>query len=174
MLLMFNRVFFLAALFTMCLNSAFAAKTLETCGRTALINYQEVLVDTDSSQKGEGLRFYLEKDPLAKELLNDYQEGTTHKFINVIFGVAGTGLVFSSIFVQNNKNKSGLILTGLALTIINFLAASTIEYTNEKVLIKSIEEYNKRNLPRIYFNPVKNESTSEFSPLVMLEKSWSF
>ncbi|HLW56607.1 MAG TPA: hypothetical protein VKY27_04425, partial [Bacteriovoracaceae bacterium] len=51
--------------------SVFAA---ETCSRVAIINYQEVLVDVSSSNRGEGLRFYLEKDEVAKGLLDEYQE----------------------------------------------------------------------------------------------------
>jgi len=47
---------------------------VETCSRIAIINYQEVLVDSNASDKGEGLRYHLEKDPVAKEYLNTYQK----------------------------------------------------------------------------------------------------
>lgn len=46
----------------------------KTCSRVATINYQQVLVDAGSNKKGEGLRFYLEKDPISKKLLDKYQE----------------------------------------------------------------------------------------------------
>ena len=42
------------------------AITDEPCSRSARINYQDVLVDTSSTRKGEGIKFYLEKDPIAR------------------------------------------------------------------------------------------------------------
>ena len=42
----------------------------ETCSRVASINYQEVLIDVSSNNRGEGLRYYLAKDQIAKELLD--------------------------------------------------------------------------------------------------------
>ena len=49
---------------------------VETCSRIAIVNYQEVLVDSNASEKGEGLRYHLEKDPVAKEYLDTYQKNS--------------------------------------------------------------------------------------------------
>ena len=46
-----------------------SALASESCSRTATINYQEVLVDSASSLKGEGLRPYLAKDAEALSYL---------------------------------------------------------------------------------------------------------
>ena len=51
----------------------------ETCSRKAIVNYQEILVDGGSNKKGEGLRFYLEKDKYSKELLDKYQGSSIPK-----------------------------------------------------------------------------------------------
>ena len=130
--------------------SAFSA---ETCSRTAVINYQEVLIDNNSSQKGEGLRYYLEKDEIAKKYLDTYQEGLQRKTLNAVIGTIGTLILFSGLLVSDSSSrKRSLLIGGGSIVAINFLVAKTIEHNNENNLRESIEEYNKRNLPRIYFN----------------------
>jgi hypothetical protein len=59
--------------------------------------------------------------------------------------------------------------------IINFLVAKTMETSNEQNLRKAIEEYNKRNLPKIYYNPDQEDNRGN-NPGVsfMLQKSWDF
>lgn len=149
----------------------------ETCSRVAIINYQEVLVDTNSTQKGEGLRFHLEKDATALSYLDKYQEGTQIKWHNAILGTTGTTLILTALISNaSDNNKQSLIIGGASLILINFLVARTLEITNEANLLKAVEEYNKRNLPRIYFGPGNNaaRNPSARSPHVMLEKGWSF
>ena len=127
----------------------------ETCSRLAIINYQEVLIDTNSTQKGEGLRHYLEKDPIAKKYLESYQKGNRLNFINTVLGSAGTILILAGILTNGQGDRrQNLLIAGGALVGINFLIAKTISFDNEKNLERSIEEYNKRNLPRIYFSPL--------------------
>ena len=50
------------------------AITDEPCSRSARINYQDVLVDTSSTRKGEGIKFYLEKDPIARTYYKKYEK----------------------------------------------------------------------------------------------------
>lgn len=157
-------------IFTLFIN--ISAKAIETCSRVAVINYQEVLVDTNSTQKGEGLRFHLEKDKVAKSLLDQYQEGTEVNWQNAALGTIGSGLVLSSAFTNSTgNNKRSLVIGGLTLILINFLVAKTLDHNNEKNLTKAIEEYNKRNLPRIYFN---QSSRSNSNVNIVIAKSWSF
>lgn len=149
----------------------------ETCSRVAIINYQEVLVDTNSTQKGEGLRFHLEKDTTALSYLDKYQEGTQIKWHNAILGTTGTTLILTALISNaSDNNRQSLIIGGASLILINFLVARTLEITNEANLLKAVEEYNKRNLPRIYFGPGNNaaRNPSGRSPHVMVEKGWSF
>jgi hypothetical protein len=149
----------------------------ETCSRVAIINYQEVLVDTNSTQKGEGLRFHLEKDATALSYLDKYQEGTQIKWHNAILGTTGTTLILTALVSNaSDNNRQSLIIGGASLILINFLVARTLEITNEANLLKAVEEYNKRNLPRIYFGPGNNaaRNPSGRSPHVMVEKGWSF
>jgi hypothetical protein len=148
---------------------------VETCSRLAVINYQEVLVDTNSTEKGEGLRFHLEKDPLAKSYLDTYQEGTQIRWQNAAMGTLATSMMLGGIFTNDSSKKRTMLIGGATIMIINFLVAKTLDSANESNLIKAIEEYNKRNLPKIYFNPERDSSKSTGPGVSMaIEKSWSF
>ena len=151
------------------------ALSIETCSRTAVINYQEVLIDTSSNEKGEGLRFYLEKDEVAKKYLDEYQDGTKIGWHNAAIGTVGSAAVIGSIF---SNDRSSLLIVGAVLIGVNFFVARTLESRNEENLLKAIEEYNKRNLPKIYFNPDGNEDDEEQQNgsgyQISLGKSWSF
>lgn len=144
----------------------------EVCSRIAIVNYQEVLVDTNTNQKGEGLRFYLEKDPVAKSYLDKYQEGSDIKLENAIMGTLGTGLIIGGFLNNDNdKRKKVLLISGVSMLLVNFLVAKTAEYSNENNLLRAIKEYNKKNLPKIFFQPsAKNDSGFDF----MVAKSWDF
>lgn len=153
-----------------------SAWALETCSRTAIINYQEVLVDTTSNLKGEGLRYYLEKDLIAKEYLDKYQEGSHIQWYQAVPGSVGTAMILGGIIGARDSNKRSLIIGGAALVAVNFLVAKTFEAANEENLQKAIEEYNKRNLPLIHFNE-RNELNNKpegFSPSILLNYSKDF
>lgn len=151
---------------------------VETCSRIAIINYQEVLVDSNASDKGEGLRYHLEKDPVAKEFLNTYQKNSSIRWPNAILGTAGTGLLLSGFFSSNSQNRQTYVVSGVAVILVNFLVARTLEMSNESNLTRAIEEYNKRNLPKIYFNPETSVQPNSPSSLVSyqfgLNQVWSF
>jgi len=147
----------------------------ETCSRTAIINYQETLVDLNSNQKGEGLRYYLEKDSIAKSHLDTYQNNIEFKWPNAILGTFGTGLILSGLLIADSGDKKDtLIITGASMALINFLIAKTFEINNENNLKKSIDEYNKRNLPRIYFDPLAQKKTGKTEKKFYLSKVWDF
>lgn len=153
-------------------NSSYAA---ESCSRVAIINYQEVLVDTNSTQRGEGLRYHLEKDTVAKSYLDKYQEGSQIKWQNSVLGSVGTGLILSSFFTNSNgSSKKSLLIGGATLIAINFLVAKTLDSANETNLVNAIDEYNKRNLPKIYFSPNGREGRNPSGYEVGLGKSWSY
>ena len=156
---------------TFCHNS-FSA---ETCSRIAVINYQEVLVDTNSTQKGEGLRYFLEKDLKAKEYLDRYQKGSQIRWQNSLMGSLGTGMIISSFFINSSdSNKRNILIGGAALVAVNFLISKTFETRNEENLIKSIEQYNRRNLPKIYFSPKLKDGREPTSYEVGISKSWNY
>jgi len=149
---MFNRLLSFLIIFS--LNTSFAA---ETCSRIAIINYQEVLVDAGSSKKGDGLRFYLEKDPRAIELLDEYQEENKPSVWNAAASTIGTFMAFSGLIQTNEdsgiENRNTLIYGGALLIALSYLTSKTIQFNNEVILKRSVDQYNKRNLPRIYFSP---------------------
>ena len=126
----------------------------DTCSRTAIVNYQEIMVDQNSGLKGEGLRFHLEKDPKALSYLNVYQKNAKNKIFSTVMGTIGTSSFIAGLFIksENDQNKPFLI-GGLAILALNFLISKSLELENEQNLEKAIKEYNKRNLPRIYFTP---------------------
>ncbi len=135
------------------------AFSAETCSRTAIINYQEVLVDTNSAQKGDGLRFYLEKDQQAQDFLQKYQQGTRSNWLNAGLGTAGTLMILGGTLATDSQaGKRSLMIAGASIIVLNFLVAKTLEHQNEKYLHRSIEEYNSRNLPRIDYAPSGNRS----------------
>ena len=167
----------LIILLTLLLFNAKGALSSEICSRVAIINYQETLVDTNTNQKGEGLRFHLEKDEMAKRYLDKYQEGSEIKWENAILGTVGSGLIISGLMSHSNReSRKTFLISGFSLILINYLMAKTFEYANEDNLLKAIEEYNKRNLPKIYFKPVSRVDKNgwSFKPTLFLAKSWEF
>ncbi len=151
---------------------------VETCSRIAIINYQEVLVDANTSEKGEGLRYHIEKDPVALGYLNTYQKNSSRKWPSAVLGTAGTGLLLAGFFNSDSEDRRTFILAGATTFIVNFLVARTLEITNEENLNKAVEEYNKRNLPKIFFNPETPEGTQsqiDFSKMKLgLMQQWTF
>jgi hypothetical protein len=140
----------------------------DTCSRIAIINYQEVLVDPSNTAKGEGLRFYLERDDKAKEFLKEYQDQNSENWQSAALSSLGTGLIFTGILKGNSDSQSGLesknslMFTGAIFIALSYLTAKTIKYQNEHLLKKSVQEYNKRNLPRIYFSPYHDGNSGGF------------
>jgi hypothetical protein len=134
------------------LTSVFAA---ETCSRVATINYQEVLVDVSSKNRGEGLRYYLEKDEVAKDLLNTYQENNIPTWKSAALSTAGTALMIAGLMTSSNgdNTKNFMLFGGATMVAVSYLISKTNQYNNEYLLTKSIEEYNKRNTPKIFFSP---------------------
>jgi len=116
-----------------------------------------VLIDTNSSQKGDGIKYYLYKDETSKKYFDEYQKGTKIKWKNVVPGTIGTLLTLAGfVFDIDDRQKRTFIISGLSLFTINFLVSKTLEYNNEQYLLRAIEEYNKRNLPTIHFSPIDN------------------
>jgi hypothetical protein len=129
------------------------------CSRTAIVKYQNILVDSSNSKKGEGLRFIIEKDSIAKNYLDAYQEKTQMRWLNALIGTTGTLMFFSGLTKTGSFKDSGitskrsLMIGGAAVIMINYLIIKTLNYSSEALLLRSIEEYNKRNMPQIYFAP---------------------
>lgn len=166
--------YFLLGLFISCHLFSLPLLAVETCSRVAVINFQEVLVDSNASEKGEGLRYHLEKDPVAKEYLNTYQSNSAIRWPNALLGTAGTGLILVGFFTSDSQDRQVYLISGGATILVNFLIARTIEVSNEVNLNRAIEEYNKRNLPKIYFNPGLQGNASFPGFKIGLSKDWSF
>ena len=67
-----------------------SASANEVCGRLCKVNDQEILIDSKSNQKGEGIRNYLEKDPEALIYLEKYQKKNEFHWTDAALGTAGT------------------------------------------------------------------------------------
>lgn len=136
--------------------SLFAA---ETCSRVATINYQEVLVDVSSRKRGEGLRYYLEKDDVAKGLLNEYQANNTPTWKSAALSTVGTAMIIGGLLRTSSGEgesiigRNFLLFGGASMIAVSYLISKTNQYNNEYLLLKSVEEYNKRNTPKIFFAP---------------------
>ena len=129
----------------------------ETCSRIAIINYQEVLVDAGSNKKGEGLRYYLEKDTNSHKLLDEYQDKNKPTVLGAATSTIGSFMILSGLMQTNEssgiQNKNTLIFGGGILVALSYLTSKTMQYNNEILLKRSVDQYNKRNLPRIYLSP---------------------
>jgi hypothetical protein len=131
----------------------------ETCSRVATINYQEVLVDVSSKNRGEGLRYYLEKDEVAKGLLNEYQANNRPTWKSAALSTAGTALMIGGLLRTSGGDEDSitgrnfLLFGGATMIAVSYLISKTNQYNNEYLLLKSVEEYNKRNTPKIFFSP---------------------
>jgi len=163
---------FIFMLFVFCVTISAAHPDPEICSRVALINHQEVLVDLSSSQKGEGLRYYLEKDKVSKKLLDKYQEKGQINWKTTFFGSSGTLTLISSLFLNTDRNtKKTLRFSGVFLLLINFLLANSYEKNNEAHLKEAVREYNKRNLPKIEFPSLKEKCCNQN---LIIGQTWSF
>jgi hypothetical protein len=92
-----------------------------------------------------------------------------------VLGTAGTGLILYGLFNSDVEDQRLFIISGSATLIVNFLVARTLEVTNENNLNRAIEEYNKRNLPKIFFNPEETQSQIDFSKFkIGLAQVWTF
>jgi hypothetical protein len=145
--------------------SVFAA---ETCSRVATINYQEVLVDVSSKNRGEGLRYYLQKDEVAKGLLNEYQANNQPTWKKAALSTLGTAMILGGLMRSSNggedsiTGKNFLLFGGATMIAISYVISKTDSYNNEYLLSKSVEEYNKRNTPKIFFSPTDPKSGAGF------------
>lgn len=142
------------------LGEAFAA---ETCSRVATINYQEVLVDVSSNNRGEGLRYYLEKDPVSKDLLDEYQDNNRPSWKTAAMSTLGSAMIIGGLLRTGSgegesfTNRNVLIVGGISMIAISYLVSRTNQYKNEYLLQKSVDEYNKRNTPKIYLTPLDSQ-----------------
>ena len=141
-------------------------RAADTCSRSAIVNYQEVLVDASSSNRGEGLRYYLQRDPVAKKLLNEYQQNNRPRWQGAALSTFGTATVLAG-FLRSNEGKNEtftgrntLVFGGLTMIAVSYLISRTNQYNNEWLLQRAIEEHNKRNTPRIYFSADPDSSNS--------------
>lgn len=135
----------------------------ETCSRVATINYQDILVDVSSKNRGEGLRYYLEKDEVAKSLLNEYQENNRPTWKSAALSTVGSGLIIGGLLSPGGGETRNMFLFGGATMIaVSYMISKTIQYNNEYLLSKSVEEYNKRNTPKIFFSPTGTKSGMGF------------
>lgn len=145
--------------FILIINVSFSA---EVCSRRAIVNYQEILVDGGSNKKGEGLRFYLEKDNHSKELLNEYQAKNKPTIWAAATSTFGSFMILSGLLQTNEnegvQNRNTLLFSGGILVALSYLVTKTTQYNNEDILKRAVDQYNKRNLPRIYFSPTNNET----------------
>lgn len=141
-----------------------SAEAVETCSRVATINFQEILVDVSSSNRGEGLRYYLAKDPLAKELLDEYQNNNRPTWGSAVMSTIGPVMMLAGLLRTNAgdseefTNRNTLLFGGAILVGVSYLISKTNQYNNEYLLLKSIDEYNKRNTPKIFFSPTSDGS----------------
>ena len=142
----------------------------ELCSRVANVNYQEILVDLSNNQKGEGLKYYLNQDTVAKSYFKQYQLNSNKKWYNAVLGSLGTVTILAAATTSDKNDRQNLLISGAVIFAVNYLTAKTMQYANERYLTKSIEEYNKRNLPKIYMGVGgKNKGNK-----IYIQQNWNY
>lgn len=112
-----------------------------------------------SKNRGEGLRYYLQKDDVAKGLLDEYQANNRPTWKSAAMSTLGTAMMLGGLLRTSGNDSSGitgrnfLLFGGATMIAVSYLYSKTIQYNNEYLLYKSVEEYNKRNTPKIFFSP---------------------
>jgi hypothetical protein len=150
----------------------------ESCSRIATINYQEVLVDSSSCLKGEGLRSYLQEDAKALEYLDKYQQNSKPGLKSSILST--TGIVLSLLSMTTDQNKSSLynsnvlLTTGLSMILINFIYNKTYQDQNEKNLQRALDEYNSKHDSKIDLGPTARHKPVSEQTLLYLSFSKDF
>lgn len=133
-----------------------------TCSRVATVNYQEILVDAGTGKMGEGLRFYLEKDPESLELLDEYQKKNKPTLWSAGASTVGSLMILGGLLQSGDQSSVGdrntLFTGGAILVTLSYLMTKTVKLNNEKYLKLAIDQYNKRNSPRIYFSPFRDNN----------------
>ncbi len=127
-----------------------------SCNRIAYVNYQKILVDSSSTIKGDGLKYLLDKDPIAKSYLETYQQNTLPSWKTAFINTFGVALAAVGIFTNGDSgitHRNVLVGAGLSVIGINYFISRNKYKKNEENLMMSIREYNKRNTPKIYFSP---------------------
>ena len=157
---------------------AFNVSAAETCGRTAIINNREVLLDTSSLQKGEGLRSWLERDKKALKHFNLYRRGGRIHWSSTLLGTLGpTSLIAGLLTNSDKKRKKTFFTWGAVLVLANFLISGTRTTANESHLEEAIDQYNKRHTPKIHFEPnhrQKKDFPFKKKVSLFLKKDWNF
>ena len=126
------------------------------------MNYQKILIDSSSTIKGDGLKYLLDKDPISKTYLDTYQKNALPSWKTAIVSTLGIAI---GAFGLLNDSDSGLtnkyLLMGIGASIVggNFYASKRRSLKNEYNLNRAIQEYNKRNFPKIYLSPEGQKST---------------
>ncbi len=131
---------------------------IETCSRKAIINYQEVLVDTSTNKRGEGLRYFLSKNKESERLLNEYQNLSKPSLRKALLSTLGSTMLLSGLLLTNDNennflNKTTLTVGGAFVIVLSYLTTKTIQYKNEAVLERAVQNYNQNEKPTIYFSP---------------------
>ena len=166
------RFFLGVCISTILLEGALAAKS---CERVAIVNHQEIPLETMSGSRGEGLRPYLEKDKDALNYFDLYQERNRIHPFNTVLGIVGPGFLVTGLVLNSQSEQKKTFLTwGAVLVVTNFLVTKTIQGTSESYLEKAVEEYNKRHLPKIDLNFHAPNSFSKKSLAFSIKKNWSF
>jgi hypothetical protein len=71
----------------------------------------------------------------------------------ILGGILRTGSGEDETFT----NRNFLIVGGISMIAVSYLVSRTNQYKNEYLLQKSVDEYNKRNTPKIYLTPLDTQ-----------------
>lgn len=132
------------------------ASQFSECERVVSVNGKKLKLDPISTQKGDGIRSVLEKDPFALKLLDEYQGSSHSNIVPYVLGTPGLLLMGWRLGAQENLGRDTLFWSGVGLLVGGYVWGRVSEAVNESKLKKAIRHYNaeaeKKNYPLIEEN----------------------
>ena len=104
---------------------------------------------------------------------DEYQEKSKPTILGASASTLGSLLILSGLIKtgenENSANTNRFLLAGSALIATSYLISKTIQFQNEKILEKAVNEYNKRNDPKILITPQYRQDNNGWGILMSRE-----
>ena len=123
------------------------------CERPFIYRNEVFSTDSPQAQDAATLKYFVQSDPDAEKMLNDYQKNREKSRISAYTGTVGILLlVFApmlsrTLFSSDSRDSAFKVmqLTGVTLAAGGFIYSFTLLRTNESLISKAVDSYNGKN-----------------------------
>lgn len=119
------------------------AITTQDCQRKAVIGNKKYVIDILSTKKGEGLRYTMQRDPFALELLEKYQHDSKKIKYAAYTGTPALILTGWRMAQADEVGKDLLFWTGITGILGSYLWGQMLSNSNEDTLENAVSTYNR-------------------------------